>query len=84
MADYTAPTWFNLSSPHWMIPAPHRAGKMTIRLWNLHRRHSKNDGRWWGVGVLQIGRRHLAYIGRVDDREGSRWQFCLFFLGQTR
>ena len=84
MSDYTALDWFNLSSPMWLIPAPHRSGKVCVRLWNLHRRHSAKDGKWWGAGLLQIDRRHLFYLGRIMDEEGDRWQFCALFIGTTR
>lgn len=83
MSDYTALTWFNVSAPVWLIPAPHRAGKVFVRLWNLHRRHSAKDGKWWGFGLLQIDKRHLFYVGQIDDRDGKRWHLCALYLGRT-
>ena len=56
--------WFNASS---------RMHK-SVRLWNLfNRRQSFGGGGWvWGVGVLQVGHRHLAYVGSQG--------LCLFFV----
>jgi hypothetical protein len=48
--------WFNLSAP-WF----HRGG-LWVRLWNVFRRCS-TDGHYWGIGILQVGQRHLLYIG---------------------
>jgi len=76
--------WFDASAPHWLIPAPHRSGKFTLRLWNLWRRYSR-EGHWWGFGILQIGRRHLFYLGRTPGYpEREVWAWGLLFLGSQR
>jgi hypothetical protein len=51
-------TWFNASS---------KVYNVSIRLFSLFYR-SPNSVDWheplWGVGVLQVGSRHLFYVGR--------------------
>lgn len=47
--------WFNAS-------VQFRIGKTPIKPYNLFNRRS-SDGHFWGIGLLQIGARHLAYIG---------------------
>jgi len=59
--------WFNLSSPGivWR--------RRLIKPWNAFRR--RYQGEWakannepalqWGFGVLQVGRRHLLYVGHA-------------------
>ena len=54
--------WFNASAPMWLMPVKWRRWVSSVRLWNLHNRRS-SEGWWWGIGVLQIGRRHLLYLG---------------------
>lgn len=54
--------WFNASAPRL------RVGRTIIRLWNLFNRVvlDKNDQpyqHWWGFGLLQVGTRHLFYVG---------------------
>ena len=63
------PNWFNVSAPAFRSPI----GR--VRLWNLFRRVS-TDGTWWGFGLLQIGSRHLLYVGEQGVRA--------LFLGKTR
>ncbi len=65
------PDWFNLSAP--MV----KVGQRYVRLWNLFNRRS-TDGHWWGVGLVQIGTRHLAFVGREQgypEREVWAWSF---------
>jgi hypothetical protein len=66
--------WFNISSPMWVhvfgIRWPY-----TIRLWNLFNRYPSTGEHWWGVGILQLGQRHLFYIG-----DGG---FCFLFIGKN-
>ena len=61
--------WFNLKSPTFKV-----LGK-TVKLWNLFNRVSE-DAHWWGVGLLQVGKRHLflAHHGGV----------CLLFLNESQ
>lgn len=47
--------WFNLA-----ISA--RIFGRRILPWNAFNRRSA-EGHFWGLGILQIGRRHLAYVG---------------------
>lgn len=51
--------WFNLSAPRWTVRV--LGHRVSVRLWNVFNRVS-TEGHWWGVGVIQIGRRHLMYI----------------------
>jgi hypothetical protein len=48
--------WFNIKSPAFVVRG------ITIKLWNLFNRNYV-DGHWWGAGILQVGSRHLLYIG---------------------
>ena len=57
--------WFNWSSP-WIG---------NVRLWNLFNRQCKGEEHYWGIGIMQIGNRHLLYIG---DRG-----FLVLFIGKT-
>lgn len=81
--DWSNRRWFNVSAPMWRLPIPGNE-RRTVRLWNAWRRLS-NDGRWWGVGLLQIGRRHLLYVGRTQGYpEREVWDWSVLFLGPTR
>jgi hypothetical protein len=73
--DITSLRWFNVSSPMWWF----RIGgkRINIRLWNLfYRGHlDGSQGRVWGFGILQIGRRHLFCV---------TWsRMSVLFIGQT-
>lgn len=61
-------TWFN-----WGAPAFRVAGRRIV-LWNGFNRLS-TQGHWWGLGVLQIGNRHLLYVGDCGVRA--------LFVGKT-
>lgn len=63
-------TWFNLSAP-WIA----KSMDWRIRLWNLHNRVTADGDHWWGFGLLQIGKRHLFYVGDGGVRA--------LFIGQT-
>lgn len=58
-------SWFNWGSP-WI-----RIKGLNMRLWNLFNRRSV-DGHFWGVGLGQVGNRHLFYIGH----SGKSILFC--------
>jgi hypothetical protein len=70
MADYKSLRWFNLSAPHWLI-----AHRVTVCPWNIFNRRTSDGDHFWGVGILQIGNRHLfavtfsgvsiLFIGRI-------------------
>jgi hypothetical protein len=65
--------WFNFSSPYFSKTI---YGKyLFIRLWNFFNRVSK-DGHFWGIGLLQIGNRHLIYVGHSG--------ISLFFIGESK
>jgi hypothetical protein len=53
--------WFNISAPYWVFHVGNR--RVSMRLWNLFNRVTSDGQHWWGFGVLQIGKRHLFYIG---------------------
>lgn len=72
------PRWFNISAPLWRIKG------QPVRLWNLFRRYS-TEGHWWGVGLLQVGNRHLLFVGRVQGYpEREVWSLSALFLGASR
>lgn len=50
-------TWFNLGGPCFKV------GTRLVWLWNAFNRHTADGDHWWGVGLLQIGNRHLLYVG---------------------
>ena len=90
--EYGGLTWFNASAPHWLLPPvpprfiptrmrPRLYGRrISVVLWNLFRRHAAGGDEWSGAGVLQIGRRHLAYAGRSYEGGKAQWRvFLLFF-----
>lgn len=62
-------TWYNISAPLWRVFGTH------ICLWNLFNRRCADGSHYWGVGLLQIGHRHLfavmfsgvsiLFIGRI-------------------
>jgi len=55
-----------------------------VRLWNLYHRRS-TEGHWWGVGILQIDRRHLFFVGRTQgyDDQTEVWAVSVLFLSVT-
>ena len=60
--------WFNWDAPRLSI-----LGR-NVWFWVLFNRHS-TEGHWWGVGILQVGRRHLLFVGHCGIRA--------LFIGQT-
>lgn len=90
--EYSGLTWFNVSAPHWLMPPvparliPDRlrpvlyGRRFSVVLWNLFRRHAAGGEEWSSAGLLQIGRRHLAYVGRNYEDGQTKWRvFLLFF-----
>lgn len=61
--------WFNIGSPVVRIKG------RNVRLWNLFNRHTSEGDHWWGVGIIQIGNRHLAFVGYCGIR--------FLFVGET-
>jgi hypothetical protein len=70
--------WYNISAPLWTISLPSRKPVkplLHICLWNLFNRRCADGSHYWGVGLLQIGDRHLfavmfsgvsiLFIGRI-------------------
>lgn len=51
--------WFNVSGPCFKIGRRARL----VWLWNAFNRHTADGAHWWGIGVLQVGNRHLFYVG---------------------
>ena len=60
--------WFNLGSSFIKL------GGENIKLWNFFNRLSTQDT-WWGVGLLQIGTRHLLFAGHSGVCVGFVWIF---------
>lgn len=61
--------WFNLSSRMFKIFGTY------CKLWNLYNRDS-TIGHHWGAGVIQIGHRHLFFVGNAG--------VSILFVGRTR
>lgn len=72
-------SWFNVSAPMWIV-GWFRGHQVTLRLWNLFNRVS-SEGHSWGVGLLQVGRRHLFYIGKRGFI--GRVRVLCGFIGRT-
>lgn len=51
----------------------------TLILAQAHRRDVKDEGVNQGVGLVQIGGRHLLYVGSI----GGRLRLCLAFVWLT-
>ncbi len=49
--------WFNLNPDF-----KRKVFGKNFKWFNCFRRVS-NDGTYWGIGIIQIGKRHLLYIG---------------------
>jgi hypothetical protein len=60
--------WFNISTPHLVVRG------VFLKLFNCFNRRS-TDGHFWGLGFLQVGHRHLFYVGHSGVSIG--------FLGTT-
>ncbi len=72
--EWSTRRWFNLSGPSFKIGLPNNRVNF-LWLWNAFNRHTAEGDHWWGVGVLQIGHRHLFFVG-----------FCgisIAFIGKT-
>lgn len=66
--------WFNASAPTISVK-----GRI-VRPWTLFKRRS-SAGRWWGLGLLQIGTRHLLLIARTQGYpEREVWSVQVGFL----
>ena len=62
-------TWFNIGSPVFTIKGRY------VRLWNCFNRRTSDGDHWWGVGLLQVGNRHLVFVGYCGVN--------IAFIGQT-
>lgn len=65
-------TWFNVSGPYAVVRLP-RQRAIYVCAWNLFNRRTADGEHYWGIGLMQIGHRHLCYIGH------SGWSLC--FIG---
>lgn len=82
--EFSTFKWFNVSGPKWLVPAYRQAGRTLFRPWNLHHRRN-GDYHQWGIGVLQYGSRHLAYVGRYHCYgEAPYWTYSFGFRQETR
>lgn len=61
--------WFNAGSPNLKIRG------RNVWLWNAFNRYTSDGEHWWGGGLLQVGRRHLLYVGHSG--------VSVLFIGQT-
>jgi hypothetical protein len=50
-------SWFNISAP------PTRPFGVFVRAFNAFNRRCADGDHYWGFGLLQIGHRHLFYVG---------------------
>lgn len=53
--------WFDIGGPCFKLNYGRRV--RFVWLWNLFNRHTADGDHWWGIGVFQIGNRHLFYVG---------------------
>jgi hypothetical protein len=72
-----SPRWFNISAPYVAVQW-RRRHFFSFKLFSTFNKVS-TEGHFWGVGLLQINRRHLFWLG--DQGRGVR--LLAFFLGQT-
>ena len=63
--------WFNVGAPAFRIG---KRGPLVV-LWNLFNHHTNTGEHWWGAGLLQVGNRHLFYVGYSG--------VSLLFIGRT-
>lgn len=76
--DFSSPNWFSFSCPAFFLPFTVKGTRSSVWLWSFFRRAPDRYGMVnWGIGVLQIGSRHLFYMGRSAD-EGALVMSVLF------
>lgn len=56
---YASLLWFNLGGPCFIVRKPRT---FFVWPWVLFNRVS-TEAHWWGLGVLQVGKRALFYVG---------------------
>lgn len=61
--------WFNLGCPKIKV-----FGR-NVWLWNCFNRKTSDGDHWWGVGLLQVGSRHLFFVGHCG--------VSVLFVGKT-
>lgn len=69
--DWNGWTWFDLGGPCFKVGTR----PTFVWLWNAFNRHTADGDHWWGIGVLQVGNRHLCYIGHSG--------VSIAFIGRT-
>lgn len=69
---YASATWFNLGGPCFIVRRPHT---FFVWPWVLFNHVTNDDQHWWGLGVLQIGKRALFYVGHSG--------VSVLFVGKT-
>ena len=74
--DYTNRNWFGLGGPRKVAKV--RGRWVFVKAWNCCRRVME-DGTVQGVGIVQVGSRHLLYLGSAYGR--LQWSVC--FIGET-
>ncbi|UHG93230.1 hypothetical protein [Spirosoma oryzicola] len=62
--------WFNLHPTFFLVFGQY------VKLFNLFNRRSAEDGHLWGVGLIQIGNRHLFFVGS----DGSMKRLAFLFV----
>ena len=72
--DWHTLRWFNVSGPCFKLAWRRRVN--FLWLWNCFNRRTADGDHWWGVGVLQVGHRHLLYMGHSG--------ISILFLGRPR
>jgi len=72
--DYDSPRWFNLK----LGVIGKRVPRATLA--QAFARDIKDDGLVWGLSLLQVGRRHLLYVGAKNGQP----HVCLGFFWLTR
>lgn len=72
--EYSSPRWFSFSTNAHL----RYFGKkhLYFKLFNFFNRHTADGDHWWGLGFLQLNKRHLFYVGHSG--------VSVLFIGKTK
>ena len=63
MSEFASLRWFNISIPSNFISVRRNHRPPFLRIAQVFNRHCADGNHFWGFGILQVGHRHLFYIG---------------------
>lgn len=74
--------WFNISTPVWHLNLG--GHKYLVKLFQVFNRHDATGDHYWGIGLLQVGSRHLLWLGN-QGREARRTgiRLLVLWIGST-